>query len=55
VTVSRLHRRRDFPCGERACELGRQAHDRINTDFDVNNLNTPPRASQKLIVAAMLL
>jgi hypothetical protein len=31
--------------GERARELGRQARGRINTDFDVNNLNTPPRAS----------
>jgi hypothetical protein len=38
-----------------ACELSRQAHDRINTDFDVNNPNTPPRASQKLITATMLL
>jgi hypothetical protein len=28
--------------GERARELGRQARDRINTDFDVNNPNTPP-------------
>jgi hypothetical protein len=36
-------------------ELGRQARDRINADFDVNNPNTPPRASQKLIVAATLL
>jgi hypothetical protein len=41
--------------GERARELGRQARDRINADFDVNNPNTPPRASQKLIAAAMLL
>jgi hypothetical protein len=30
-------------------ELGKQAHERINTDFDINNPNTPPRASQKLI------
>jgi hypothetical protein len=35
--------------------LGRQARDRINADFDVDNLNTPPRASQKLIAAATLL
>jgi hypothetical protein len=35
--------------------LGRQARDRINTDFDVDNPNTPPRASQKLIAAATLL
>jgi hypothetical protein len=41
--------------GERACELGRQARDRINADFDVNNPNTPPRVSQKLIAAATLL
>jgi hypothetical protein len=41
--------------GERARELGRQAHDRINTDFNVDNPDTPPRASQKLIAAATLL
>jgi hypothetical protein len=41
--------------GERARELGRQARDRINADFNINNLDTPPRASQKLIVAATLL
>jgi hypothetical protein len=28
--------------GERARELGRHARDRINADFDINNLNTPP-------------
>jgi hypothetical protein len=28
--------------GERACELGRQARDRINADFDDDNPNTPP-------------
>jgi hypothetical protein len=42
-------------CSERARELGRQAHDRINADFDVDNPNTPPCASQKLIAAATLL
>jgi hypothetical protein len=31
--------------GERARELGRQARDRINADFDVDNPNTPLRAS----------
>jgi hypothetical protein len=36
-------------------ELGKQARDRINADFNVNNPDTPPRASQKLIAAAMLL
>jgi hypothetical protein len=41
--------------GERARELGRQARDRINTDFDVNNPNMPPRARQKLIAASTLL
>jgi hypothetical protein len=42
-------------CGERTRELGKQARDRINTDFNVNNSDTPPRASQKLIAAATLL
>jgi hypothetical protein len=41
--------------GERARELGRQARDRINTDFNVDDPSTPPRASQKLIAAATLL
>jgi hypothetical protein len=41
--------------GERARELGRQACDRINTDFNVDDLNMPPRASQKLVTAATLL
>jgi hypothetical protein len=41
--------------GKRACELGKQAHERINTDFDVDNPSMPPRASQKLIAAATLL
>jgi hypothetical protein len=41
--------------GERAHELDRRARDRINADFDVNNPNTPPQASQKLIAAATLL
>jgi hypothetical protein len=43
--------------GERAHELGKQARERINTDFDVDNLrrSTPPRASQKLIAVATLL
>jgi hypothetical protein len=44
-----------FARGERARELGKQARDRINTDFDVDNPSTPPRASQKLIAAAALL
>jgi hypothetical protein len=41
--------------GERARELGIQARDRINADFNVDNPDTPPRASQKLIAAATLL
>jgi hypothetical protein len=41
--------------GERARELGKQARERINVDFDVDNPNTPPRASQKLVAAATLL
>jgi hypothetical protein len=41
--------------GKRARELGIQARDRINADFNVDNPDTPPRASQKLIAAATLL
>jgi hypothetical protein len=41
--------------GERARELGRQARDRINADFNVDDPGTPPRASQKLIANATLL
>jgi hypothetical protein len=41
--------------GERARELGKQARERINADFDIDDLNTPPRASQKLVAAATLL
>jgi hypothetical protein len=41
--------------GERARELGIQVRDRINADFNVNNPEMPPRASQKLIAAATLL
>jgi hypothetical protein len=40
---------------KRARELGKQARDRINADFNVDDANTPPRASQKLIAAATLL
>jgi hypothetical protein len=40
--------------GESARELGRQARDRINADFNVDNPDTPPRVSQKLIAAATL-
>jgi hypothetical protein len=41
--------------GEHARELGRQSRDRINADFNVDNPDTPPRASQKLIIATTLL
>jgi hypothetical protein len=41
--------------GERARELGRQAHDRINADFNVDNPYMPPRESQKLAAAATLM
>jgi hypothetical protein len=44
-----------LPRAAYARELGRQARERINIDFDVNNPNTPPRASQKLIAATTLL
>jgi hypothetical protein len=40
---------------ERARELGRHAHDRINADFNNDDPNTPPRASPKLIATATLL
>jgi hypothetical protein len=39
--------------GERARELGRQARERINADFNIDD--TPPQASQKLVAAATLL
>jgi hypothetical protein len=41
--------------GECARELGRPARDRINADFNVDNPDTPPRASQKLIAAVTVL
>jgi hypothetical protein len=40
---------------EHARELGKQSRERINVDFDVDNPNTPPRASQKLVAATTLL
>jgi hypothetical protein len=40
---------------ERVRKLGKQARERINADFNVDDPNTPPRTSQKLIAAAMLL
>jgi hypothetical protein len=40
---------------ERERELGGQALDRINADFNVDNPDMPPRASQKLIAVATLL
>jgi hypothetical protein len=41
--------------GEHARQLGKQARECINADFDVDNPSTPPRASQKLIAATTLL
>jgi hypothetical protein len=41
--------------GERVRELGIQVRDRINADFNVDNPDTPQRASQNLIAAATLL
>jgi hypothetical protein len=41
--------------GERARELGRQARDRINADFNTDIPDALARASQKLIAAATLL
>jgi hypothetical protein len=41
--------------GERARDLGKQARDRINADFNVDKPDAPPRASQKLIAATTLL
>jgi hypothetical protein len=40
---------------ERVRELGNQDRERINADFNVDDPNMPPRASQKLITAATLL
>jgi hypothetical protein len=40
------------PSASAGDELGIQAHDRINADFNVDNPDTPPRASQKLIAAS---
>jgi hypothetical protein len=40
---------------ERARELGKQARERINVDFDVDNPNTSSRERQKLVAAATLL
>jgi hypothetical protein len=41
--------------GECVPELDKQARECINVDFNVDNPNTPLRASQKLIAAATLL
>jgi hypothetical protein len=36
-------------------ELGKQARECINANFNVDDPNTPPHASHKLIAAATLL
>jgi hypothetical protein len=41
--------------GERVRELGKQAREYIDADFNFDNPNTLPRASQKLVAAATLL
>jgi hypothetical protein len=41
--------------GECARKLRKQARERINVDFDVDNPSTPPRVSQKLVAATTLL
>jgi hypothetical protein len=41
--------------GERTRELGRQARERINANFNIDDPHTLPRASQKLIAAVTLL
>jgi hypothetical protein len=41
--------------GKRVRELGKQACERINTDFNIDDPNTPPCVSQKLIAAVTLL
>jgi hypothetical protein len=38
--------------GERARELGKQARECIDAEFNVDDPNMPPCASQKLIAAA---
>jgi hypothetical protein len=40
---------------ERARELGKQARERIDADFNVDDPHTPPQASKNLITAATLL
>jgi hypothetical protein len=45
----------DSTRGERVCELGKQACKHIDVDFNVDDPNTPPHASQKLVAAATLL
>jgi hypothetical protein len=41
-----------FARSERVRELGKQARERINVDFNVDDPNTPPCGSLKLIAAA---
>jgi hypothetical protein len=41
--------------GERVLELGEQARESINVDFNVDNPNTLPRETQKLVTTATLL
>jgi hypothetical protein len=41
--------REALECGECARELSRQARERINADFNVDDQHTPPRTRQKLM------
>jgi hypothetical protein len=41
--------------GERVHKLGKQARERINTDFNVDDPNTPPHVSQKLIATTTMI
>jgi hypothetical protein len=45
ATSTRHHRRGGLSAQERVRELGKQARERIDADFNVNDPNTPPRAS----------
>jgi hypothetical protein len=44
-----------FAHSERVRELHKRARECINTDFNIDDPNTPPRASQKVITAMTLL
>jgi hypothetical protein len=41
--------------GKHIQEAGRQARERINADFNIDDPHMPPRASQKLVAVSTLL